>query len=199
MATAVVEQPPDYVAIEAQAHEKISALEAEISSMTPEALVDAAVAEKVRGKEAQRAEARQVLAWASGARGEVERREFEAARQALIDQRSAILKGRDARRAELVKTAAKVNASIRSVYAVVLNNEKLVEADIADGDHLAGVEGQLAELEGREGMAASPTTVEHHPMGGYRGAFEALAPSSALYTRLGFEHGDPGSAPLAEE
>jgi hypothetical protein len=196
---AVTVEAPDYVAIEVQAHEKISALDAEIVSMTPEALVDAAVAEKVRGKEAQRAEAQQVLEWASGARGEVERREFEAAKQELIGERSAILKGRDARRADLAKSAAKVNASISGVYAAVEANERLVLADLADGDHLAHVEGQLAELEGREGMAASPTTLEHHPMGGYRRAFEALAPSSALYTRLGFEQGDPGSAPLAEE
>jgi hypothetical protein len=197
--TALVEQQPDYAAIEAQAHEKIGALDAEITSMTPEALVDAAVAEKVRGKEAQRAEAQQVLHWASGARGELERREFEAAKQALIDQRSATLKARDARRAELAKTAKGVNDAIRAVYAAVQANEALVEADIADAHHIAGVEGQLAVLEGREPVAASPITTQHHPMGGYCRAFEALAPSPQVYQRLGFEKGQPGCKPLAEE
>jgi hypothetical protein len=128
-----------------------------------------------------------------------QRRQTEAIKQELVDQRSAILKRRDTRRAKLAKTAGAVNDSIRDLYTKVEANERLVAEDVKDEFDAAGLQRQIAELEGHDAVSGTTATPELHPMGAYMYAFEALAPSPALYARLGFARGDKSCRPLAEE
>jgi hypothetical protein len=92
-----------------------------------------------------------------------------------------------------------VNASISDLYTKVEANEHLVAEDVQDEFDAAGLQRRIDELEGRDAVSGITATPELHPMGAYMYAFEALAPSPALYARLGFARGDKNCRPLAEE
>jgi hypothetical protein len=103
--TAAIEQPPtSYEEVEQRERALAEELRAQAAAKAIEALHDKRVEEESRALRQAAAEADERAEMAAHAPRLEQRRQTEAIKQELVDQRSAILKRRDGRRAKLAKT-----------------------------------------------------------------------------------------------